>query len=104
MPSVADRRLGRTRILSRPCSTCITAPVGQRIDLDNERVTQFLRDTVAAGTYVVCHATLPAVAPRGVQPAVCRGFADRFDTQALQIIRRLWGFVEVDPPEGTTHV
>jgi len=26
------------------------------------------------------------------------GFHDRYSTTALQIIGRLWGFVEVDPP------
>lgn len=102
-PNVGDDELGKTRILSEPCSTCITRPAGERIALSNARVTQFIRDAVTQGTYVVCHATLPAVAPEGVQPAVCRGFADSYDTAQLQVIRRLWGFVEVLPPDHYTN-
>lgn len=33
-----------------------------------------------------------------VKPAICRGFADRYSTQALQVIERTFGFVEIDPP------
>ncbi len=97
-PNVGDARLGKTRILSEPCATCITRPVGERIELSNARVTGFIRSAVEAGSFVVCHATLPAVAPAGVEPAVCRGFADRYDTPTLRLIRNLWGFVEVGPP------
>jgi hypothetical protein len=32
---------------------------------------------------------------------VCRGFYDRYDTQALQLARRLWGVVEVPPPAAS---
>jgi hypothetical protein len=41
------------------------------------------------------------VAPAGILPAVCRGFADRYRTQSLQIIERVFGFDEVDPPVTT---
>jgi hypothetical protein len=51
--------------------------------------------------FIVCHSTLPGMAPPGVKPAVCRGFADRYDTPALQIIGRLFGFDEIEPP--TVH-
>ena len=62
-----------------------------------------LRTTVfpaasAAGSFIVCHSTLPHYLYPDVQPAICRGFADRYRTQALQLIERLFGFVEVDPP------
>lgn len=95
---VGDDILGKTRILSRQCSTCIMRPVGERIGLSNERITAFLRTAIADQTYVVCHSTLPSVAPVGVLPAVCRGFADAYDTRQLRLIRSLWGFVEVPPP------
>ena len=98
-PSVGDPVLGKTRLLSERCATCILRPAGERIALTNDRVRQFVQDTVAAGSYVVCHSTLPSTAPGGAPPAVCRGFADRYDTRALRIIRTLWGFVEVPPPE-----
>jgi hypothetical protein len=48
--------------------------------------------------FIVCHATLRGVAPKGTKPAICRGFFDRYSTQALQVISRLWGFLLVDPP------
>lgn len=100
---VGDTALMKTRILSRPCDTCITRPATERLALSNRRVTEFIRSALAAGTYVVCHATLPTVAPPGVKPAVCRGFADNYDTPQLRTIRRLWGFVEVEPPDLGTH-
>jgi hypothetical protein len=92
--NVGDAALGKTRLLTRQCSTCIMrAPSDGRIPLPNARVSEFVRSTVEAGSYVVCHSTLT-----DGEPAVCRGFADRYDTPQLQLIRRLWGFVEVDPP------
>ena len=98
MTDVADHVLRKTRILSERCATCITRPASERIALSNDRVREFIAQTRAAGGYVVCHETLPAVAPEGVLPAVCRGFADTYDTRDLRIIRAMWGFVEVDPP------
>lgn len=63
-----------------------------------------LRDLVdrtrAEGTFVVCHDTLSYGRFPHARRAICRGHFDRYDTQALQLIRRLWGFVEVDPPTG----
>jgi hypothetical protein len=95
--NVGDPVLGKTRILERPCDTCITRPAGKRIALTNERVTEFVKGALASGTFVVCHSTLPAAGAK-VPPAVCRGFADRYDTRALRMIRALWGFVEVPVP------
>lgn len=99
MTFVGDTATGKTRLLSERCASCILRPGG--IDLDPGRLRQFLRDALARESYVVCHSTLPTVAPEGVQPAVCRGFADRYDTRALRMIRALWGFVEVPPPDLT---
>lgn len=66
--------------------------------LNPGRLRDLVAEAKAAGGYVVCHQTLPGVAPEGVCPAICRWFADTYDTQALQLMRRLWGFVEVPPP------
>jgi hypothetical protein len=98
MTNVGDTATGKTRLLSRMCDTCIFRPPGERVDIGNERVTEFIRDAVARDRFVVCHSTLPATAPAGVKPAVCRGFADRYATRDLRLIRALWGFTEVDPP------
>jgi hypothetical protein len=61
------------------------------------RLHQLVTEARAAEGYIICHDTLPDHRP-GAQPAICRGFHDRYDTQALQVIRRLWGFLDVDPP------
>ena len=63
------------------------------------RLRQLVTDARGSEGYIICHETLPMWRP-GARPAVCRGFHDRYDTQALQVIRRLWGFLEVDPPAG----
>lgn len=102
-----DRELGKTRLLAEPCTTCILRPAGQRLDLTNQGITEFVRTARQQGTFVVCHATLPAVAAPGVQPAVCRGFHDAYpDNPTLTMIRRLWGFVHVPVPPcpGDTRV
>jgi hypothetical protein len=96
---VGDRVTGKTRLLSERCSTCIMRPAGERIPLTNERVREFVNAAVEAGSFVVCHSTLPT-SGTGAEPAVCRGFADRYDTAALRLIRALWGFVEVAPPSA----
>ncbi|GIG86938.1 hypothetical protein Pen02_18740 [Plantactinospora endophytica] len=61
-----------------------------------------LRDLVTQARrverFIVCHDTLPHHKYPQVKPAICRGFADRYSTQALQVIERLFGFIEVDPP------
>jgi hypothetical protein len=67
--------------------------------LEPGRLRDLVGQALAAQSYVVCHETLPGVAPDGTAPAVCRGFADRYSTNALRLISRLWGFVDVDPPE-----
>lgn len=95
---VGDAEAGKTRLLSERCATCILRPPGERIGLDNERIAEVIRDARARGSYVVCHSTLPVVAPPGVKPAVCRGFADTYRTPYLQLIASLWGFIEVPPP------
>lgn len=96
--SVGDPVLGKSRLLSRQCDTCIFAP-GNRMHLEPGQ----LRDLVAAARqqerYIICHDTLPHYLHPQVKPAICRGFADRYRTHALEIIERLWGFVEIDPPQ-----
>lgn len=97
---VGDPVLRKTRLLSRQCDTCIFRP-GNRMALAPGRLRHLVEQTRARESYIVCHETLPVAGPPpGVQPAVCRGFHDRYDTTSLQLIRRLWGFVEVDPPGG----
>ena len=94
---VGDYRLMKSRLLSRQCRTCIFRP-GNPMHLHPGRLRGMVTQATRRGGFVVCHDTLPETAPAGVAPAICRGFKDRYDTQALQIIARTWGFTEVDPP------
>lgn len=95
--SVADQRLGKTRVLSRQCDTCIFR-AGNPMRLAPGRLAELVNRARAREAFIICHDTLPCVADPGYAPAVCRGFYDRYDTQALQVARRLWGIVEVPPP------
>jgi len=98
--SVGDPETMKTRLLSRQCPTCVFKP-GNLMKLRHGRLHDLIAQARAAESYIVCHSTLPGMAPAGILPAVCRGFADSYSTQSLQLIERLFGFDEVDPP-GTT--
>lgn len=104
-PSVGDPVLGKSRLLSRQCASCIFRP-GNLMHLREGRLRDLIAETRAAESFIVCHSTLPHYRYPEARPAICRGFADRYSTQALQVISRVWGFVEVDPPgeqpESTT--
>jgi hypothetical protein len=94
--SVGDPALGKTRLLVRECPTCIFKP-GNLMHLTPGRLRQMVTQAHGEAGYVICHSTLP-YHHDGAQPAICRGFADRYATWQLQVIERLWGFVEVEPP------
>jgi hypothetical protein len=96
--SVADHQLRKTRVMARKCPTCIFRPADP-MALGSRRLAELIRQARATGTYIICHCSLPNGPYPDVPPAICRGFYDGYDTQALQIARRLWGFVEVDPPQ-----
>lgn len=95
--SVGDPVLGKSRLLSRQCATCIFKP-GNQMHLREGRLRDLVAQTRARESFIVCHSTLPHYLYPDAKPAICRGFADRYTTSALQVIGRLWGFVEVDPP------
>lgn len=95
--SVGDPATMRTRRLSRMCDTCVFRP-GNLMHLQQGRLRDLVEQAREAESYIVCHSTLPGVAPEGVQPAVCRGFFDRYRSQSLQIIERIFGFTDVEPP------
>ncbi|MEV4511564.1 hypothetical protein AB0K00_21635 [Dactylosporangium sp. NPDC049525] len=63
------------------------------------RLKAIVSEAVADGSYVICHDMLPYGNHPEAQPAVCRGFADRYSTRRLQFITRLFGFVKVQPPQ-----
>lgn len=94
---VGDPVLRKSRLLSRQCDTCIFAP-GNKMHLNPGRLRELVDEARARQGFIVCHSTLPHYLHPDAQPAICRGFADRYTTQGLQLIERLFGFVEVDPP------
>lgn len=85
----------RLRMLSERCSTCVMRPAGERIAIGNQRTREFIRTALESESYVVCHSTLYR---DDVAPAICRGFADAYDTRALRMARAMLGFEEVSPP------
>ncbi|WP_405098280.1 HAD domain-containing protein [Micromonospora sp. NBC_01412] len=95
--SVGDPVLRKSRLLSRQCDTCIFRP-GNLMHLSEGRLRNLVAEALRDESFVICHDTLPHYRNRDVKPAICRGFADRYSTQALQVIERLFGFTEVDPP------
>ena len=95
--SVGDPATMRTRLLARMCDTCVFRP-GNLMHLRQGRLRDLVEQARQAQSFIVCHSTLPGMAPDGAEPAVCRGFADRYHTQSLQLIERLFGFTEVEPP------
>lgn len=98
--SVGDPDLMKSRLLTEQCQTCIFRP-GNPMRLAPGRLRSMTRQAIAEQGFVVCHETLPAARPpAGIKPAICRGFYDRFSTQALQLMERLWGFLLVPPPRS----
>ncbi|MDH6466074.1 hypothetical protein M2302_006280 [Micromonospora sp. A200] len=97
--SVGDPDLGKSRLLSRQCDTCVFAP-GNKMHLAPGRLRDLVAEARARESFIVCHSTLPHYRHPDAQPAICRGFADRYRTQALRFIERLFGFIEVDPPQA----
>lgn len=89
------------RMLAEQCATCIFRP-GNPMHLDKGQLRAITEQARHADSFIVCHSTLPGLAPAGVGPAACRGFADRYDTNYLRVMRRLGGFHEVPAPTTTT--
>ncbi len=88
------------RVLDAKCATCIFRP-GNPMDLRPGRVKGMVRDSLAGGGFITCHATLP-YAGTGAESAVCRGFFDAhgWASNVLRVWSRLGGFDYVRPPEG----
>ena len=85
-------RGGKVHVLADQCGTCIFRP-GNLMRLTPGRVKGMVDDARANESAIVCHATLYR---DDVQQAVCRGFYDRYETQPLQVAKRL-ELIELDP-------
>lgn len=81
------------RILSQQCETCVLRP-GNQLDLVPGAVKEMVQLALLRQTAIICHDTLDIE-----EQAVCRGFADKYDTMTLQFARRLRLVVEVEPPK-----
>jgi hypothetical protein len=87
---------GKMNVCAVECSTCIfnTTPANV-LHLRPGRLRQLIESCRRRDTYVVCHSTMDTA-----QPAVCRGFFDRFSSNAIRIFGRLDAIVYINPPEG----
>lgn len=97
-------KAGQVRVLAEMCETCIFRP-GNLMHLRPGRLAAIVKDHRAHDSNLVCHSTLPAAAPRGLKPALCRGHVDRCGPgQVLRIAQRLTQIgaavvvIEVTPP------
>ncbi|MEV7926057.1 hypothetical protein [Kitasatospora sp. NPDC088779] len=102
-PAVADPDTGEVRVLARLCDTCIYRP-GNLMNLAPGRVRQLAAEALDANGHIVCHSTLPALAPPGTKGAICRGFANAHGNAifALRIAAAFGRIVEVPPPAKAT--
>jgi Domain of unknown function (DUF4314) len=96
---ITDPATRLSRLLSERCPTCILRS-GDTMHLGPGRTAAFIRQTLDAGSYVVCHETLSYGDFPDYGPAICRGFFDAYRTRSrdlliLQAGRRL---TEVPPP------
>ncbi|MFD6356653.1 hypothetical protein [Nocardia tengchongensis] len=62
------------RVMESRCTTCIFT-AGNPMNLREGRLKQLLGEAIRNEGHIVCHDTLPA-AGTGLDPAICRGFAD----------------------------
>ncbi|MFJ3793614.1 hypothetical protein [Kitasatospora sp. NPDC090091] len=102
-PAVADPATREIRVLADLCGTCIYRP-GNLMNLAPGRVRQLAHEALAHNGHIVCHSTLPALAPPGTKGAICRGFANAHGNAifALRIGAAFGRIVEVPPPAKTS--
>src|ERR1700743_2571666 len=88
---IVDKKAGKARLCERECDTCIFKTQGPfRAGAGRLRPGRFksmVEDTRAQEGYIICHETTG-------EPAMCRGFYDRFSTNMTRIMTRL-GIMEV---------
>ncbi|MFD5319402.1 hypothetical protein [Streptomyces sp. NPDC127098] len=82
---VADALTGDVRVLAERCSTCILRPGNPYRRTMPQTVRDMIAEAAAVEGHVTCHKTLPGVAPAGVEPAICRGYADAHGHRSLAL-------------------
>ena len=96
---ITDPATGLSRLLSERCSTCILR-AGDPMHLGPQHTAEFIRQTLARGTYVTCHQTLTYGDHPDYGPAICRGFFEAYAgrSPALILLRACRRLIEVPPP------
>jgi hypothetical protein len=79
-------------VLAEQCQTCIFHP-GNPMHLQPGRVKGMVDAALQDQAAITCHSTLYR---DDVEPAVCRGFFDKYETQPLQVAGRM-NLIEEDP-------
>lgn len=97
MNDITDPDTRQPRLCAEECATCVFRP-GNLMHLRPGGLQDLVQRTMAADSFIVCHSTLPGMAPEGFTPAVCRGFYDRYSTNPIRWYDRLQAWRHVDPP------
>jgi hypothetical protein len=88
-------------LLSGQCATCVLLP-GNQADIRPGRLRELIEgNTGPSATGLICHETIDyGDSQPGLQPALCRGFYEKFGHLAnyIRISERLGGFTEISPP------
>ncbi|MFC5802194.1 hypothetical protein [Streptomyces formicae] len=97
---VVNEATGEVRVLAERCATRIFRPGNPFRATIPGPVRDLIADAVAAEGHVTCHSTLPGQAPAGVEPAICRGYADVHGDRslALRVAAALGTLREMSPP------
>lgn len=96
---VWDTQTGQVRLCARECDTCIFKPDSPFRTgpgkLQDGRFKQLVQEARDEESYVTCHSTLTG----DTEPAICRGFYDRFKTKTIRAAAVIGGgrFREVEP-------
>lgn len=96
---VLDRETGEPRLCAEMCPSCIFRP-GNLMRLRPGRLLDLVNNSLQGGGFIPCHCTIIGPKnPTHQQPAICRGFFDRFGdrSQILRIWGRVGQFDEIDP-------
>ncbi|GAA4626775.1 hypothetical protein GCM10023196_036390 [Actinoallomurus vinaceus] len=99
---ILDWELGKVRVLSKKCGTCILRP-GNLMHLAPGRLQEIVEANLRAQALLTCHQTLPDGDHPEVPPAACAGFWDSYHLRTVVgLLAEDIGIVRVDPPEPFT--
>lgn len=93
-----DHEVGKVRVLSRRCDTCIFWP-DDRSAVDQKVAQEVIQRNLDNDALLNCHSTLREVLP-DFGPAVCAGFwaSHKRRVRAARFALAFIGIIRVDPP------